>query len=165
MYFDITVTTTTFNDIFPGQPGYASTTKVNNSGFYWSKRYGWQWHQLDNVQIICTSLQTDNHAGTSPLSFTGQMPFLPPNQQRQSTNIKPLLFIFKSYYLGRLLRVDLITLEGRLKCLSVSTSVHKKFFRFQWNLVRRRAMHDGMPYDPNQGQGHGASEVMKIALF
>jgi len=30
---------------------------------------GWQWHQLDHIQIICTSLQTDNHASTSPLSF------------------------------------------------------------------------------------------------
>ena len=45
----------------------------------------WQWHQLGRVQV-CTSLQTDNHASTSPLSFfTGRMPFLPPNQQRQST--------------------------------------------------------------------------------
>ena len=26
-------------------------------------------------------------------------------------------------------------------------------------------MHDGMPYGPIQGQGHGASEVPKIALF
>jgi len=28
-------------------------------------------------------------------------------------------------------------------------------------------MHDGMPYDPiqSQSQGHGASEVLKIALF
>jgi len=26
-------------------------------------------------------------------------------------------------------------------------------------------MHDGMPYDPIQGQGHGASEVPKIALL
>jgi len=28
-------------------------------------------------------------------------------------------------------------------------------------------MHDGTPYDPIQcqGQGHGASEVLKIALF
>jgi len=28
-------------------------------------------------------------------------------------------------------------------------------------------MHDGMPYDPiqGQGQGHGASAVPKIALF
>jgi len=29
----------------------------------------WQWHQLDHMQIICTSLQTDNQASTSPLSF------------------------------------------------------------------------------------------------
>jgi len=32
---------------------------------------GWQWHQLDHMQIICTSLQTDNHTSTSPLSFYG----------------------------------------------------------------------------------------------
>jgi len=35
---------------------------------------------------VCTSLQTDNHASTPQLSFfTGRMSFLPPNQQRQST--------------------------------------------------------------------------------
>ena len=28
----------------------------------------WQWHQLGHKQV-CTSLQTDNHASTSPLSF------------------------------------------------------------------------------------------------
>jgi len=33
---------------------------------------GWQWHQLDHMQIICTSLQTDNHASTSPFNFTGR---------------------------------------------------------------------------------------------
>jgi len=45
----------------------------------------WQWHQLGHMQV-CTSLQTDNHASTPPLCFfTGRMPFLPPNQQRQST--------------------------------------------------------------------------------
>jgi len=45
----------------------------------------WQWHQLGHMQV-CTSLQTDNHASTPPLcSFTGRMPFLPPNQQHQST--------------------------------------------------------------------------------
>ena len=31
---------------------------------------------------VCTLLQTDNHASTPPLSI----PFLPPNQQRQSTD-------------------------------------------------------------------------------
>jgi len=45
----------------------------------------WQWHQLGHVQV-CTSLQTDSHASTQPLSFfTGWMPFLPPNQQHQNT--------------------------------------------------------------------------------
>ena len=28
----------------------------------------WQWHQLDHMQV-CTSIQTDNHASTPPLSF------------------------------------------------------------------------------------------------
>jgi len=28
----------------------------------------WQWHQLGHMQV-CTSLQTDNHADTSLLSF------------------------------------------------------------------------------------------------
>jgi len=29
----------------------------------------WQWHQLNHTQIICTSLQTDNHTSTSSISF------------------------------------------------------------------------------------------------
>jgi len=28
----------------------------------------WQWHQLGHMQV-CTSLQTDNHTSTLPLSF------------------------------------------------------------------------------------------------
>jgi len=39
----------------------------------------WQWHQLGHV------LQTNNHASTHHSVFTGWMPFLPPNQQRQIT--------------------------------------------------------------------------------
>jgi len=33
---------------------------------------GWEWHQLDRMRIICTSvqrLQTDNHASTSSRNF------------------------------------------------------------------------------------------------
>jgi len=38
---------------------------------------------------VCTSLQTDKHASTPPLSFfTGRMPFLLPIQQRQSTECR-----------------------------------------------------------------------------
>jgi len=46
---------------------------------------GWQWHQLDHMQIICTLLQTDNHASTSPLSFYRLDTLPAPNQQRRST--------------------------------------------------------------------------------
>jgi len=45
----------------------------------------WQWHQLDHMQIICTSLQTDSHTVPHHSVFTGRMPFLPPNQQHWST--------------------------------------------------------------------------------
>jgi len=44
----------------------------------------WQWHQLGHMQV-CILLHTDNHTSTPPLFFTGRMPFLLPNQQRQST--------------------------------------------------------------------------------
>jgi len=45
----------------------------------------WQWNQLCRMQVW-NSLQTDNHASIPPLHFfTGRVPFLPPNQQRQST--------------------------------------------------------------------------------
>ena len=59
---------------FPGQPGQASTRKVKpvSIGFEWGKRwwgFGIQWHQLDHMQTICTSLQTDNHTNTSSLNF------------------------------------------------------------------------------------------------
>jgi len=49
---------------------------------------GWQWTQLDHMQIICTSFQTDSYAIPHHSVFTGWMPFLPANQQRQSTEGK-----------------------------------------------------------------------------
>jgi len=49
------------------------------------KVIGWQWHQLDHMQIICTSLQTDNRTGTSSLNFYRPDAFLMPNQQCQYT--------------------------------------------------------------------------------
>ena len=43
---------------------------------------------------VCMSLQTDNHASTPPLTFfTGRMPFLPPNPQRQSTEAQSTVHI------------------------------------------------------------------------
>jgi len=45
----------------------------------------WQRHQLGHMQV-CTSLNRQISTPASHHSvFTGRMPFLPPNQQRQST--------------------------------------------------------------------------------
>jgi len=51
------------------------TTQVNryqkdktNLDFTEARYSEWQWHQLGHMQV-CTSLQTDNHASTQPLSF------------------------------------------------------------------------------------------------
>ena len=73
-----------------------------NLDFTEAKDSEWQWHQLGHMQV-CTSLQTDNHTSTPPLKcFTGRMPFLPPNQQCQSTEgteyIKSILNTYVIYY-------------------------------------------------------------------
>jgi len=74
--------THTFNGPFPGTIQVSRYQKGNH--FTEARDSEWQWHQLGNIQV-CTSLQTDNHANTHHSVFTGRMPFLPPNQQRQST--------------------------------------------------------------------------------
>jgi len=51
-----------------------------------------QWHQLDHLQTICTSLQTDSRTNTSSLNFCSQMLFLTPNH----THTHP----FNGYFSG-----------------------------------------------------------------
>jgi len=82
--FYVTHTHTRLTALCPGLPRWASTRKVKPIWIL-LKQEKWQWNPLGHIQL-CTSLQTDNHARTPPLSFfTGRMPFLPPNQQHQST--------------------------------------------------------------------------------
>jgi len=62
-----------------------------NLDFTAARDIEWQWHQLGHMQV-CTALQTDSHASTSPLKFfTGRMPFLQTNQQCQSTESTVIL--------------------------------------------------------------------------
>ena len=53
----------------------SGTTRVSryqksktNLDFTEARGSEWQWHQLGHMQV-CSSLQTDNHASTPPLSF------------------------------------------------------------------------------------------------
>ena len=54
---------------------FSGTTRVGryqkgktNQDFTEARDSEWQWHHLGRMQV-CTSLQTDNHTSTSPLSF------------------------------------------------------------------------------------------------
>ena len=86
-----------------------------------------------------------------------------------------VVWIAKVVFLGRLLRVDLITLITLvgLKCPSARPYVRpstKSFFDFNeiWYVGRgRRVMHDGMQYDPirGQGQGHEPTKVGNSTIF
>jgi len=69
----------------------SGTTRVSryqkgktNLDFIEARDNEWHWHQLGYMQV-CTVLQTDSHASTPPLKFFTGIPFLRPNQQRQST--------------------------------------------------------------------------------
>jgi len=72
-----------FNSLFPELSGWIGTRKVKtNVNFTEARDSEWQWHQVGQMQVY-TWLQTDKHLTTQ--FFTGRMPFLPPNQQLQST--------------------------------------------------------------------------------
>jgi len=88
--FDVVSETHThpFNGPFSGTTQVSQYQKGKpNLDFTEARDSEWQWHQVGHMQV-CTSLQTDNHTSTHHSVFTGQMPFLPPNQQRQSTEGK-----------------------------------------------------------------------------
>ena len=61
---------TMFNGPFPGLPTQVTRYQKGktNLDFTEARDSEWQWHQLGHMQV-CTSLQTDNHACTPPLSF------------------------------------------------------------------------------------------------
>jgi len=88
-----------FNDPLSGTTQVSRYQKCKtNLDFIGARDSEWRWHQLGHMQIY-TSLQTNNHASTPPLSFfTGRMPFLPPNQQRQSTEGEST-YIYLTHYI------------------------------------------------------------------
>ena len=61
-----------FNGLFSRTTWVSRYQKGKTSLDYEARDYGVlgrQWHHLDHMQTICTSLQTDNHTNTSSLNF------------------------------------------------------------------------------------------------
>jgi len=82
---------------FLGQPRKAGTRKVEPFWILMKQEImGWQWHQLDCMQIICT---TDIHASTLSLNFyrLDALPHTQPTVSKHRRN-SDLYSIFTNYY-------------------------------------------------------------------
>jgi len=97
---------------------------------------GWQWHQLDYMQIICTSLQTDNHTSTAPLSFYWPDAFPPaqPTASKHWRQCMTLLYCKKA--------TSIMALSGsyftvhhdrRIQELKSDVNINRqRLYHFQW---------------------------------
>ena len=58
----------------------------------------WQWHQLGHMQVCTPRFRQTTMPAPTTQFFTGRMPFLPPNQQRQRTEGTALRNISDNYW-------------------------------------------------------------------
>ena len=77
-----------------------------NLDFNGARESEWQWHQLGHMQA-CTSLQTDNHASTPPLSFLqARCPSCRPTNSVKALVSYTLVYNmqtnFRSYFEGKI---------------------------------------------------------------
>jgi len=93
---DLSTHTHTFNGRFSGTTRVGQYQKgKTNLDFTEARDSERQWHQQGNMQV-CTSLQIDNHARTSPFSFLqGGCPSCHPTKSVKA--LKALVVLLKSY--------------------------------------------------------------------
>ena len=78
--------THTFNGLLSGTTRVSRYQKgKNNLDFTEARDSEWQWHQLTICRSAPRSRQTTTPAPHHSVFYRPDMPFLPPNQQRQST--------------------------------------------------------------------------------
>ena len=80
-----TTTTTILRPFLQDYPGESVPEGQTILDFAEADMTGWQWHQLNHMQAICTLLQKITMPAPYQSDFYGLDAFLAPNQQRQST--------------------------------------------------------------------------------
>ena len=136
-YYCTTTTTTLypFNGLF-SRTTWVSRYQKGKTSLYLNevgdeRVLGWQWYQLDHMQTICTSLQTDNHTNTSSLNFTGRVLFLAPSQQCQSTEGTLLITVMTCEFLAQ----TVIGNASEVMVISLTTMMSAK--QTVWMSVKR----------------------------
>jgi len=96
---------------------------------------GWQWHQLDHMQIICTLLQTDSHANTSSILQAGYSSWCPTNSVKKfnATRCTWNIAQWYAYY-------DCNTYKKHKHyshhCLKVKRHGKRKWLKYHFNLSK-----------------------------
>ena len=98
----------------------------------------WQWHQLGRMQV-CTSLQTDNHASTPPLSFY-RPDALPATQQQRESTEGIIWCYWKSFWLQKQKHSWKMTRQITVGEAYKDTSAGKKFITFMTYLRLEQAL-------------------------
>ena len=128
-----------YSNIHPLNGPLSGTTQVSryqkgktDLDFTEARESEWQWHQLGHMQV-CTSLQTDNHASTPPLSFlqAGCPSCRPTNSVKALAAIRTIFtFSWKHFY------------KWMKRLLSTENSIdfwRRKFFNFcVWAVARAK---------------------------
>jgi len=87
-----------------------------NLDFSEARDSGWQWHQLDHMQV-CTLLQIDNHASILPLSFSqGRCPSCCPTNSIKALKVEVKNAKFTNFHfstIGLVCRVCLCVFVSR----------------------------------------------------
>jgi len=79
-----------FNGPFTGTTQVSRYQKDRtNLDFTEARDSDWQWHWLGHM-LVCTSLQTDNHANTAPLSFLQACPSCRPTNSVKASQISDI---------------------------------------------------------------------------
>jgi len=92
--WDLVTHTHPFNGPLSGTTQVSQYQKgKTNLDFTEARDSGWQWQQLgQNASLHLAPDRQPHQHPTTLMFFTGRMPFLPPNQQRQSTEGKNMGF-------------------------------------------------------------------------
>ena len=121
-----------------------------------------QWHQLDHMQTMCTSLQTDNHTNTSSLSFC-RPDALPDTQPTVSMHWRPN-FVFCFPYPCKLL-VSVVVSRLNWQPVAVWCSL---WGRDQMNthcsLAIRSGSHDAVLAKPPHSRTIRTSSGLELSL-
>jgi len=119
----------------------------------------WQWHQLEHMQV-CTSLQTDNHASTPPLSFyrpdalPAAQPTASKHWRHESIKVNQKYFKKPGYASGCCSLYKFLVSDNLKDKKNTKSRWHLLQKSFPWLIIRWRLLTEGHIADNHKSFSH-----------